>query len=80
MANYNIVLRILWLRKYNPQINWKREILTIEYECVLNLKPYHQLNTVRDKRISWKSQSKKVTIFNLNLGHQKYGFTAIDIN
>ena len=23
MINYDIVLEVLWLRKYNPQINWK---------------------------------------------------------
>ena len=41
MANYNIMLRTLWLKKYNPQINWKQEKLTLEYKYMLNLESYH---------------------------------------
>ena len=78
MTNHNIVLRISWLRKHNPQINWKQEIFTIECECMLNSKPRHQLNIIKDERISWKSQPKKIIIFNLNLRHQKHGSTTID--
>ena len=55
IVNYNIILGISWLKKYNPQINWKRETLTMEYECILDSKSYYQLNIVKDKRISWKT-------------------------
>ena len=36
MANHNIVLEISWLKKHNSQINQKREILTMEYKCILD--------------------------------------------
>ena len=69
IANYNIILRILWLKKCDPQINWKQKILIMEYEYIFNSEPHHQLNMIRDERRSRKIQLKKVTIFNLNQEH-----------
>ena len=39
---------------------------------------YHQLNIVKDKEKSWKSQLKKVITFNPNIGRQNYRFTTTD--
>ena len=80
MASHNIVLGVLWLRKYNLQINWKWETLTIKYECVLDLESCHQLNTVKDEGTSWKKQPKNVTIFNPKLRRSNQRFTVTDIN
>ena len=41
MTSYDIILGILWLRKYNLQINWKQEIFIMECEYVFNSKPHY---------------------------------------
>ena len=63
-ASYNIISGILWLKKHNPQINWKREKFIIKYKCVFDLESRHQSNVVKDKKRNLSTEPKKVVIFN----------------
>ena len=52
----------------------------MEYKCILDSEPHHQLNTIKDKRMSWKIQSKNIIIFNPKIEHLNRKFTAINIS
>ena len=80
IASYNIVLRILWLKKHNSQINWKQKIFIMKYKYVLDSESHHQLNTIKNKRTSWRTQPKNVTIFNPKIEHSNKRSTIININ
>ena len=55
-------------------------MFTIKCKYILNLESRYQLNMIKDKRISWKTQSKNVTIFNLKTEYSNKRFIVIDIN
>ena len=52
----------------------------MECKYILDLESYHQLNTIKDKEMSQKTQSKKVTIFNLKIERLSKRSTVIDIS
>ena len=52
----------------------------MEYKYVLDSEPRYQLNIIKDKKISWKTQLKNIIIFNLRNGHLNKKFIIIDIN
>ena len=54
IINYDIVLGILWLKKYNSQINWKKEILIMECKYMFDSESYYQFNIIKDKKRSYK--------------------------
>ena len=55
-------------------------MFTIEYEYIFDSESYYQLNTVKNKKESWKLQPKKITTFNLRIGNLNKRFTATDTN
>ena len=70
MANYNIMLRVLWLKCYNPRIDWKRETVIIEYGYIINSRPLYQLNIIKDKNYKSKKNSRLKYCVTLNLTKQ----------
>ena len=52
----------------------------MKYEYVFDSGPRHQLNMIKDKKMSYKTQLKKVIIFNLKIGRLNKRSTATDIS
>ena len=52
----------------------------MEYKYVFNSESYYQLNMIKDKKISWKTQPKNIIIFNLKIGYSNKRFTTTNIN
>ena len=81
MANYNIVLGILWLKKYRPRIDWKQEIIRLGYNYIIGPIPLHQLNAVEDKKKNKKLPEENAISnpYNKYSKKQNSGMTATRI-
>ena len=52
----------------------------MKYKYMFDSEPHYQLNIVKDEERSWKSQPKKIIIFNSTTEHQNYESIVININ
>ena len=74
MATHNVILGIPWLKKHNPIINWKKEVLTFERTGdVTSLQPIRQQRMTMDE----KSNRRPVEACNASISNKndlKRGF------
>ena len=71
MASHDIVLGVPWLKKHNPQINWKTETVTLGRDCVIRPRPLRQLNATKDERRSKTTLPGNCAIPNSKRGHSE---------
>lgn len=80
MATHDVVLGMPWLKKHNPMINWKKQVLEFERcGCVTSIQPGHRQRSMADER----KDPKKVEVCGTsstteNIQEKKFDSVGID--
>ena len=79
MINHDIVLRMLWLKMHNFNIDWKTKIFIFEKcDCVIDIQFTHRQRSMINEQMNRKSIVKSELInANKNIDEQMFDFTNI---